>query len=69
MLVNGKWAADPQPVKAKDAKGGFVRQASTIRNWITQMAVRARPGRVASRPKPGTIISTWPSPAPGLRER
>jgi glutathionyl-hydroquinone reductase len=35
MLVNGKWAADWQPVQDKDAKGGFVRQTSSFRNWIT----------------------------------
>jgi putative glutathione S-transferase len=35
MLVNGKWAADWQPVQAKDEKGGFVRQASSFRHWIT----------------------------------
>ncbi|MDF2688271.1 MAG: glutathione-dependent reductase [Microvirga sp.] len=35
MLVNGKWTADWQPVQAKDAKGGFVRQASSFRHWIT----------------------------------
>ncbi|MGF9764618.1 glutathione S-transferase family protein [Microvirga sp. 0TCS3.31] len=35
MLVNGKWAADWQPVQAKDTKGGFVRQTSSFRNWIT----------------------------------
>jgi putative glutathione S-transferase len=35
MLVNGKWVADWQPVQAKDAKGGFVRQTSSFRNWIT----------------------------------
>jgi len=35
MLVNGKWTADWQPVQAKDAKGGFVRQTSTFRHWIT----------------------------------
>lgn len=35
MLVNGKWAADWQPVQAKDAKGGFVRQTSSFRHWIT----------------------------------
>jgi putative glutathione S-transferase len=35
MLVNGKWAADWQPVQAKDAKGGFVRQTSSFRSWIT----------------------------------
>ena len=35
MLVNGKWTADWHPVHSKDAKGGFVRQASTFRNWVT----------------------------------
>lgn len=35
MLNNGKWVADWQPVQAKDEKGGFVRQTSTFRNWIT----------------------------------
>jgi glutathionyl-hydroquinone reductase len=35
MLVNGKWMADWQPVQAKDAKGGFVRQTSSFRNWVT----------------------------------
>ena len=35
MLVNGKWIADWQPVQAKDEKGGFVRQTSTFRNWVT----------------------------------
>lgn len=35
MLVNGKWTADWQPVQAKDEKGGFVRQISSFRNWVT----------------------------------
>lgn len=35
MLVDGKWQGDWQPVQAKDAKGGFVRQISGFRNWIT----------------------------------
>lgn len=35
MLVDGKWTEDWQPVQAKDAKGGFVRQVSTFRSWIT----------------------------------
>jgi len=35
MLVNGKWTADWQPVQATDAKGGFVRQTSSFRHWIT----------------------------------
>lgn len=42
MLVNGKWTADWHPVQAKDAKGGFVRQTQTFRNWITE-AGRAGP--------------------------
>lgn len=35
MLVDGKWTAKWDPVQAKDEKGGFVRQTSTFRNWIT----------------------------------
>jgi len=35
MLVNGKWAAQWHPVQATDKKGGFVRQTSSFRNWIT----------------------------------
>lgn len=35
MLVNGKWTENWQPVQAKDEKGGFVRQVSTFRNWVT----------------------------------
>ena len=35
MLVNGKWAADWQPVQGTDAKGGFVRQTSSFRHWVT----------------------------------
>src|SRR5712671_7272336 len=35
MLVNGKWTAGWHPVQSKDAKGGFVRQESQFRNWIT----------------------------------
>lgn len=35
MLVDGKWAENWQPVQAKDEKGGFVRQVSGFRNWIT----------------------------------
>lgn len=35
MLVNGKWTAQWHPVQATDEKGGFVRQTSSFRNWIT----------------------------------
>lgn len=35
MLVDGKWMENWQPVQGTDAKGGFVRQTSSFRNWIT----------------------------------
>ena len=35
MLIDGKWVADWQPVQAKDDKGGFVRQTSSFRHWVT----------------------------------
>ncbi len=35
MLVDGKWVENWQPVQATDAKGGFVRQVSSFRNWVT----------------------------------
>ncbi len=35
MLVNGKWSADWQPVQSTDAKGGFVRQISSFRSFVT----------------------------------
>jgi putative glutathione S-transferase len=35
MLVNGRWSADWHPVQATDSEGGFVRQVSGFRNWIT----------------------------------
>jgi putative glutathione S-transferase len=35
MLVDGKWSRNWQPVQATDAKGGFVRQTSSFRNFVT----------------------------------
>ncbi|WP_237153495.1 glutathione S-transferase family protein [Oryzibacter oryziterrae] len=35
MLVDGKWTADWHPVQQADAKGGFVRQISSFRNFVT----------------------------------
>lgn len=35
MLVDGKWTDNWQPVQATDSKGGFVRQVSSFRNWVT----------------------------------
>lgn len=35
MLVDGKWTKDFHPVQATDEEGGFVRQESRFRDWIT----------------------------------
>lgn len=35
MLVNGQWVENWQPVQAVDDEGGFVRQVSSFRNWVT----------------------------------
>ncbi len=35
MLVDGKWSAAWRPVQATDTKGGFVRQTSTFRSFVT----------------------------------
>jgi putative glutathione S-transferase len=34
-LVDGKWSEAWRPVQSTDAKGGFVRQISSFRNWVT----------------------------------
>lgn len=35
MLIAGKWAQEWQPVQATDDNGGFVRQTSSFRHWVT----------------------------------
>lgn len=35
MLINGQWAKDFHPVQGTDDEGGFVREQSQFRNWIT----------------------------------
>ena len=35
MLVDGKWSEAWRPVQSTDARGGFVRQISSFRNWVT----------------------------------
>ena len=35
MLVNGQWQNDFHPVQGIDSEGGFVRDVSRFRNWIT----------------------------------
>lgn len=35
MLINGLWMEDWHPVQGSDRQGRFLRQPSSIRNWIT----------------------------------
>ena len=53
MLVDGKWTAAWQPVQATDAKGGFVRQTSSFRSWITPDGAAGPTGEGGFRAEPG----------------
>jgi len=67
VLVNGTWTADWQPVQAKDAKGGFVRQVSEFRDWVTPDGVPGPEGRRAFPAEAGryhlyvALICPWAS--------
>ena len=53
MLVNGKWHKDFHPVQAQDDDGGFVREASVFRNWITPDGGPGATGEAGFRAEPG----------------
>jgi putative glutathione S-transferase len=67
MLVDGKWTADWHPVQATDAKGGFVRQESSFRNWVTPDGMPGPTGRGGFKAKAGryhlyaALICPWAS--------
>ena len=67
MLMNGKWVADWQPVQAKDDKGGFVRQKSSFRNWVTPDGSAGPTGEAGFNAEPGryhlyvALICPWAS--------
>lgn len=67
MLVDGKWTEDWQPVQATDAKGGFVRQTSTFRNWVTPDGAAGPTGTGGFRAEAGryhlhvALICPWAS--------
>lgn len=67
MLVNGKWSANWQPVQAKDEKGGFVRQTSSFRNWVTPDGSAGPTGEGGFAAEPGryhlyvALICPWAS--------
>ncbi len=67
MLVNGKWSANWQPVQAKDEKGGFVRQTSSFRNWVTPDGSAGPTGEAGFKAEKGryhlyvALICPWAS--------
>ena len=69
MLVNGQWSANWHPVQATDAKGGFVRQTSSFRNWITPDGAAGPTGEAGFAAAPGRyhlyagLICPWASRA------
>ncbi len=69
MLVNGKWSANWHPVQATDAKGGFVRQTSSFRNWVTPDGSAGPTGEAGFAAEPGryhlyaALICPWASRA------
>lgn len=53
MLVDGKWSGAWKPVEAVDAKGGFVRQVSNFRSWVTPDGAPGPTGEGGFRAEPG----------------
>ncbi len=67
MLVGGKWTQNWQPVQSTDAKGGFVRQTSSFRNWITVDGSPGPTGRAGFKAEAGryhlyvALVCPWAS--------
>ena len=61
MLINGIWQEDWQPVQAKDEKGGFVRQTSSFRNWVTPDGSSAFPAAAGRYHLYVALICPWAS--------
>ncbi|WP_454683718.1 glutathione S-transferase family protein [Ancylobacter moscoviensis] len=67
MLVDGKWVENWQPVQATDAKGGFVRQVSSFRSWVTVDGSPGPTGEAGFRAEAGryhlyvALICPWAS--------
>jgi putative glutathione S-transferase len=67
MLVNGIWTAEWHPVQATDAKGGFVRQISGCRHWVTPDGSPGPTGDGDFKAEPGryhlyvALICPWAS--------
>jgi glutathionyl-hydroquinone reductase len=52
MLVDGKWSEAWKPIQATDAKGGFVRQVSSFRSWVTPDGAPGPTGEGGFRAEP-----------------
>ena len=67
MLVDGKWSAEWHPVQAKDKKGGFVRQVSRFRSFVTPDGSAGPTGEAGFRAEAGryhlyvALICPWAS--------
>lgn len=67
MLIDGKWMAKWQPVQATDAKGGYVRQISSFRHWITPDGAAGSTGEAGFKAEAGryhlyvALICPWAS--------
>jgi glutathionyl-hydroquinone reductase len=53
MLVDGKWSEAWRPVSTTDATGGFVRQVSSFRSWVTPDGAAGPTGEAGNRAEPG----------------
>jgi putative glutathione S-transferase len=53
MLVDGRWNGAWQPVQATDGKGGFVRQISSFRDWVTPDGAAGPTGKSGFRAETG----------------
>lgn len=67
MLIEGRWARDFHPVHGTDAEGGFVRESSGFRNWVTVDGAPGPTGEGGFQAEPGryhlyvALICPWAS--------
>lgn len=67
MLVEGKWTEEWKPVQKTDEKGGFVRQVSSFRSWVTPDGAAGPTGAAGFAAEPGryhlyvALICPWAS--------
>ncbi|MBF0289661.1 MAG: glutathione S-transferase C-terminal domain-containing protein [SAR324 cluster bacterium] len=67
MLVNGQWKEKWHPFQSKDEQGRFIRQTSSIRNWITRDGSPGPTGPGGFKAEPGryhlfvALICPWAS--------